>query len=220
MERKFSVIIPTMYKCPEILMQLIYSLVEDSAVSEIIIIENTKKGYRPSILNSLSSKIVVLHQENNLYVNPSWNLGVANSTEDYIGILNDDITIPDNMFSLLSTYPIEDIGIIGACDYLIQEMESPKRFTTRYSIATTTNDRTWGYGVLMVMHKKNYYNIPEEMLIWAGDDYLFHQNRLDGKQNILLMAPIQTKMSTTSANPEFDAIKDKDVIIYESIYKV
>lgn len=220
MERQFSIIIPTMYKCPGILIQLVHSLVEDPAVAEIIIIENTKKGYRPSILNVLSDKIVILHQEKNMYVNPSWNIGVANSTKNYIGIINDDITIPEKIFSQLSTVAIEDMGVIGACDFLIQEVEYPKRFTTRYSIATATNDRTWGYGIIMVMHKNNYHIIPEELLIWAGDDYLFHQNIARGKQNLMLLAPIQTNMSATSGNSEFEDIKNKDVIIYESTYKI
>jgi hypothetical protein len=58
------------------------------------------------------------------------------------------------------------------------------------------------------------------MLVWCGDDYLFHQNKLVGKQNYVLISPIQTKMSTTSDDPVFDKVKEKDLEMYNSKYKI
>jgi hypothetical protein len=72
----------------------------------------------------------------------------------------------------------------------------------------------------MAMHKNNYIKIPEDMLVWCGDDYLYHQNRILGRQNYTLVCPIQTKMSTTSDDPIFDEIKNKDLELYNLKYKV
>jgi GT2 family glycosyltransferase len=216
MERKYSVIIPTMYKCKDILVQLLSSLEEDSSVSEIIVIENSKStDYSINVF----SKVKTLPQIKNIYVNPSWNLGVEESKENHVAILNDDIIIPNNLFSHLNKFDIDSLGIIGACDFLIQETDTPKRFNVRYTHIATISERLWGYGVLMIMNKQNYHQIPEDLLIWAGDDYVFHKNVSMGKVNGMLLCPIQTRMSTTSNNKEYDEIKQKDAETYEKVYK-
>ena len=208
-----------MYKCNDILLQLLSVLHHDKAVSEILLIENGSIEDRPSILSSISEKIKLLPQEQNLYVNPSWNLGVSESSEDYVGILNDDIIVPLNLFTYLNYFDMDNHGVFGACDYLIQEMQLPQRFSVRYVQAATTGDRVWGYGVLMAMKKSHYYPIPEDLLIWAGDDYLFHENRKAGRTNAIIYCPIQTRMSTTSDNKKFNSIKENDSLIYEKKYK-
>lgn len=220
MEKKFSVVIPTMYKCTDILIELLSVLNEDTAVKEIVLVENATIPEEYKIPSDIKSKIKFLPQEKNIYVNPSWNLGVANCSEEYIAILNDDIIIPDGLFTHISPVDIGDnIGVMGACDFIIQETKTPSRFKIRYIQGLDTEDRLWGFGIMMIMRKSNYYPIPEDLLIWGGDDYIFHQNRKAGKSNMLLLCPIQTKMSTTSNNAEFDSIKERDVFIYESKYK-
>jgi len=220
MENKFSIVIPTMYKCPEVLVQLLSNLHQDPYVSEVILIENVAKELVPNIEYPENSRIKVVPLGKNIYVNPSWNLGVSMCTEEYIGILNDDITIPDNLFTFLSLTDFTNIGILGACDFLIQEVRNPDRFQTRYSTLIAAEDRLWGFGVMMIMKKDRYYSIPEDLLIWCGDDYLFHKNKQAGKQNAVILCPIQTRMSTTSNNPEYDKIKKKDEVTYNLKYKV
>jgi GT2 family glycosyltransferase len=219
MDKKFSVIIPTMYKCFDVTVKLLANLHEDAAVSEIILIENVDKSERPSVPHPIGEKVKVIPQGRNIYVNPSWNIGAAAASEEYIALVNDDITVPDNIFSVLKTFNLEDIGVLGACDFLIQEVQHPQRFTTRYIRATSVGDRLWGYGIFMVMNINNYAPIPDDLLIWAGDDYLFHHNKNRGKLNAMGLFPIQTKMSTTSSNPEFDEIKKNDADLYELKYK-
>jgi hypothetical protein len=72
----------------------------------------------------------------------------------------------------------------------------------------------------MAMKKSTYVKIPEDMLIWCGDDYLFHQTARTGKMNALMGCPIKTKMSATSDNPIFDEIKNNDKHLYETKYKI
>lgn len=220
MERRFSIIIPTLFKCVNILNDLLDTLNEDRFVSEIILIDNTEEHIAYENLIRTNPKIKIYSENKNLYVNPSWNKGVSLAKEDYIGILNDDILVPNNLFGIMTQVNLESMGIIGALHPFIAQVQEPKRFQIPNTTLWLTPHRLWGYGIFMVMKKSHYIHIPEDMLIWCGDDYLFHQNIKFGRSNYALGSAIQTKMSSTSDDPVFDAIKNKDVEIYESKYKI
>ncbi len=218
MEKKFSVIIPTLFRCPNIMNQLLGSLYIDDAVSEVIIIDNTVfVDYTPQM--EFHSKTKMYSAGENLYVNPSWNYGVELAKEDYIAILNDDITIPEGMLTSLSKVDLKSMGMIGACHPMIQQVDNPQRFSIEQAELVPIRERIWAYGIFMAMHKDNYTPIPDEIKVWCGDDILFHRNRLAGRQNYTLVAPIQTKMSTTSDDKQFDDIKNNDIILYEQYKK-
>lgn len=219
MGRYFSIIIPTLFRCQSILNKLLETLYEDMAVSEVILINNTDSLEIPDTIK-LHDKTKVCSVGKNMYVNPSWNYGVSTAKENYIAILNDDITIPNSLFSILSQANIESLGIIGACHPMIQQVESPNRFDIDNLQLSPVPERMWGYGIAMIMHKDSYVEIPEDMLIWCGDDYLFHETKRTGRQNYVLMCPIQTKMSVTSDDPIFDDIKSKDLEAYNLKYKI
>lgn len=216
----FSVIIPTLYRCTNITNNLLASLYDDPAVSEVVIIDNTENQDNGSKIIT-NEKLQIHSQGRNIFVNPAWNLGVSIAKEDRVAILNDDITIPNNLFQSLTQVDFfEEIGIVGACHPTIQQVETPSRFNIENAELVAIPERMWGYGIFMAMHKKSYIKIPEDLLIWCGDDYLFHQNKALGRQNYTLVCPIQTKMSATSDDSIFDEIKNKDVELYNLKYKV
>ena len=217
MEREFSVIIPTMFRCPDITNLLLASLQRDIAVKEIIIIDNTDEG---TATFSDSYKLKYVRQYKNIYVNPAWNAGVREAKEEYIALVNDDITLPEQVFSAISGIPFENSGIIGTSHPHIDQVEAPARFRIINFDIAATSIRTWGWGIFMVMAKKHYIEIPDDMKIWCGDDFLFHQNKKFGRVNGLFGFPIQTKMSTTSDDPVFEELKQNDIKMYESKYKI
>ena len=51
MNRKFSIVIPTMFKCPDITNELLGNLYDDPAVSEVIIINNTEDSNNVTKIN-------------------------------------------------------------------------------------------------------------------------------------------------------------------------
>lgn len=208
-----------MFKCIDITNELLANLYEDPFVSEVILIDNTE-NYNDTIRILYNDKLKIKSQRKNIYVNPAWNLGVSIAKEDYIAIINDDVTIPEQIFTALSQVDIKNIGVIGACHPFIQQVEYPKRLIVEEVSLVEIYERTWGFGIFMVMYKNNYVSIPEEMKVWCGDDYLYHQNRVSGRLNYVMLAPIQTKMSTTSDNPIFDEIKNKDLETYNLKYKI
>jgi hypothetical protein len=75
---------------------------------------------------------------------------------------------------------------------------------------TPAKDRNWGWGCLIILEKKNWIPIPENIKIWCGDDFIFHNPSIQCYN--LEGFPIQTEMSTTSDEVTFNEVKRQDQI--------
>ena len=219
MMSKVSAIIPTLWKAKEFTDHLVDVLIEDESVGEIIIIDNA-----PADFSYDNEKVVMLRQEENLYVNPSWNLGVEESDYDKFIIFNDDIIIPYNFVSQLESMLTPDKGIIGIDErgvIKIPNFDSKNiTFLDRKIDLKPVKKRGWGFGITLAGHRKSYYKIPENIRIWYGDDYLVQMNNEVGKVNYVIDdIPIFTKMSATSDLEEFNEIKNVDMLMYDRIIK-
>ena len=216
---KVSAIIPTLWKAKEFTDHLVDVLIEDESVGEIIIIDNA-----PADFSYDNEKVIMLRQEENLYVNLSWNLGIEEIDYDKFIILNDDIIIPYNFVSQLEKWLTKDRGIIGidapsvikVADCSSENMTFLDREIALKSIVM----RDWGFGIVIAGHKESYHKIPENIRIWYGDDYLVQMNNEVGKVNYVIDdIPIFTKMSATSDLEEFNEIKNVDTLMYDRIIK-
>ena len=216
---KVSAIIPTLWRAKKFTDHLVNVLVEDESVVEIIIIDNA-----PADFFYDNEKVVMLRQEENIYVNPSWNLGVEESDYDKFIILNDDIIIPYNFVSQLEKWLTEDRGIIGIDKPSVIKVADCSNenitFLDREIALKSIVMRDWGFGIVMAGHKKSYHKIPENIRIWYGDDYLVQMNNEQGKVNYVIDdVPIFTRMSTTSDAEEFNEIKNVDTLMYDRFIK-
>ena len=212
---KVSAIIPTLWKAKDFTDHLVEVLIEDKSVGEIIIIDNA-----PTDFFYDNKKVVILQQEENLYVNPSWNLGVEESDYDKFIIFNDDIIIPYNFVFQLEYLLTEDKGIVGIDARGVIQVESFSRnnitFLDREVTLKSIVNRNWGFGIAFGGHRKSYHKIPENIRVWFGDDYLVQMNKELGKINYVVDdLPIFTKMSATSDLEEFNVIKDIDRLMYD-----
>ena len=80
--------------------------------------------------------------------------------------------------------------------------------------------RDWGFGIVIAGNKKSYHEIPENIRIWHGDDYLVQLNNEVAKTSYVIdNVPIFTKMSTTSDLPECEEIKNIDTLMYDTFVK-
>ena len=216
---KVSAIIPTLWKAKEFTDHLVDVLIEDESVGEIIIIDNA-----PADFFYDNEKVVMLKQEENLYVNLSWNLGIEESDYDKFIILNDDIIIPYNFVTQLEKWLTKDRGIIGIDAPSVIKVEDcsseTMTFLDREIALKSIVMRNWGFGIVMAGHKESYHKIPENIRIWYGDDYLVQMNNEVGKVNYVIDdIPIFTKMSATSDLEEFNEIKNVDMLMYDRIIK-
>ena len=213
---KVSAIIPTLWKAKNFINHLVHVLISDESVGEIIIIDND-----PTDFFYDNEKVITLKQKENLYVNPSWNLGIEECIYDRFIFFNDDIIIPYNFVSKLHDSITEEIGLIGLDEKSI--IKDKKFDDERISILNRdiqlkpTINRNWGFGMIMAGHVKSYHKIPENLRIWYGDDFLFKTNNRLGKTNYVIDdIPIFTKVSATSDLEDFNEIKNIDTLMYDT----
>lgn len=209
--KKISIIIPTLQKNFQILKNLINTLDRDSAVDEIILIDNSLKGFE-----QVSQKLRVIVPTENLYVNPSWNLGVKEAKNDIVGILNDDITIPDNFCQNVIEKLTPDMGIVGCCREFVNTTQNilpnPKTETvTLKKIIGRCDD----FGIAIFCYKSSYKQIPEDMKIYYGDDWLIFQNIKSHKQNYCITGQMIYHWGSLSCKEKsFNPILAQDKKLY------
>lgn len=221
---KISIIIPTMQKDIENLNILIDELENDECVDEIILIDNSLCDY-----NKRSDKLKVCVPKENLYVNPSWNLGVKLAKNNYIGILNDDILLPKNFIPqvvdfITNTKNCGVVGIESSTSVQIinnKDYSLPKERKLLYKkIENIYKNKNWYWGTAIFTSKDNYYMIPEEMLIYCGDDYLLYKNKKNKKQNYAIYnVSIKHYGSLTSSSKKYRNIKKEDINFFSAIDK-
>ncbi|MBB5598175.1 glycosyltransferase family 2 protein [Neomicrococcus lactis] len=192
----FSVVIPTLQRSPD-LRTLIEQCAANPLVLEVLIINNSTDP-----LTSESSKVRVIQQDENIYVNPAWNLGAGEARGQYLAIINDDVRFDDEIFEyarkLLRRGTFGMVGIDGS----IINKGGPRRITHRLA---TYEHVAIGFGMFMALRRENYVTIPDEMKIWGGDDYLFLSQK---RPNAVIRGTrFETDISVTSSSPEFQLMR-------------
>lgn len=203
---KFTVVIPTQWNLKNIsnFEHFLNILDKSKYVGEIILIDNDNKNIKIDL--SKYKKIKHIINNENIFVNPSWNLGYSLHNYEYKLILaNDDLKIYDDnidiIFDMLSKTTFEIVGLSYRNDN-INVIEKIDNFPSK------------NYGSFLYV--KKYYYIPEQLKIWAGDDYQF-QNVSIGKRGILKTNLIQNTENRIMANKSYFAIGKKDRELYNKI---
>ena len=171
---KFSIVIPTMWRGIEYLLKMLPKYEESVFVEEVLLINN-KQGFP---LNSVTqfSKVRVIGNGINKFVNPSWDYGVKNAKCANVIIINDDIIIekfPEVMELIIGTLAVGNvIGFDKNCFENKRECDLFKHIKI-----SKTNEKTvtYGFGTFMAVKKQSYMPVGEPMLVWYGDTYLFAQ---------------------------------------------
>lgn len=203
---KFSVVIPTQWNLKNIsnFEHFLNILEKSKYVCEIIVIDNDNKNIKLDL--SKYKKVKHIVNSENIYVNPSWNLGysICNKNNKLI-FANDDLKIYDDnidiIFDMLSKTTFEIVGLSYRNDN-INVIEKIDNFPSK------------NYGSFLYV--KKYYYIPEQLKIWAGDDYQF-QNVSIGKRGILKTNLMQNTENRIMANKSYFAIGKKDRELYNKI---
>jgi len=182
-QESFTVVIPTMWKIKYLFAELLTRLCDHELVEEVIIINNAVCDTPAfDILNN--DKINILNQGSNIYVNPSWNLGVLESKCDKICISNDDIIFDTTIFDILNPIINEDSPVYGLhTDH--DNYFSDDKSSVYFSTWTGEFDPN-GFGQLMFFHKDIWEPVPSGMKIWCGDYYIFNLGILKNKYPVLI----------------------------------
>ena len=199
----FSVIIPTMWKSPRIT-KLVEDLCNCESVGEVIIIDNAPGEDQPL---PISAKIALHLMAENIYVNPAWNYGVERSQFENILICNDDVNFNPSFLGIYDD-SLQHVGIIGMA-FENYQLKADANIHLK-----PMKDRPYGWGCLMLIHKSKYTQIPDDLLIANGDDWLAQH----ATPFVLHGLSIQSEISTTSRLDEFGMIQHTDNETYKTKY--
>jgi len=206
MINNFSVIIPTMWKSDKIFC-LINELINSELIDDIIIIDNDTTKKPKFILDS--KKINHIKNKTNLYVNPSWNIGVNLSKNNDIIISNDDLCVK-NIDEILKKIRLSDYDLIGL-DYANLNKNNSVVITDK------KGGMTKGFGCFFYIKKNKYIKIPNEIKIWYGDTILHDLIPNKGKMSF---DDINIELSkSVKSTPNLIEILKNDKDVYEREFK-
>lgn len=200
----FTVIIPTMWK-PITFEELLISLCDCEYIDEIILIDNNI-FQTPDFPVLKNKKILKINPPENLIVNPSWNLGVMLSKNNNVCLLNDDLIIDTNVFKFMSYNKEKHL-----CGISIKDQEGQLRLEE-------AEKRILAFGCMMFVRKDSYEKIPKDIIMFYGDDYLFHLNKSKGNKNYYIYGCKNNNIwGVTSCNGVLVDEYKKNIIETESV---
>lgn len=164
-------------------------LVDCPYVSEIIIINNNRNSTPPESW-LLNPKIRMYAPEHNIGVNPAWNVGVIHASNDVVCVANDDIIFDFKLFQKVIPFATPDHGLIGLSAG--EETHQQVPFTNGNidivpwpSPTSQTNSR-FGFGCLFFINKHSWVPIPNELMIYYGDDWTIETQIIHRRMNFTI----------------------------------
>lgn len=205
-EPRFTVIIPTLQRSDR-LEALIENCDRSELVQEILVINNVR-----SPLSVSAAKLRVLQQDENIFVNPAWNLGAREAKGDLLAIINDDLSLSEEAFAHAAKVLDRGLFSVVGPDRSTFEGGSGGSISHRLARHDAT---TWYFGTFMCLRKADYVPIPEEMRIWGGDDWIIQSQKRPPA--VLIRTRFETDMSTSSGSPEFRALREQEQKVADNI---
>lgn len=215
---QYSVIIPTMWRCPLITIPFLAELAAHNKIKEVIVIDNDRSN-RPTLIPT-HEKITIYNFPSNIFVNPAWNFGVSIAQSDLLCILNDDISFDLNLLDKLEPYITPNYGVSGLCPGE-KDFNQPPYINGNIDIIPWAGHHTYGFGCLFFLHKTNWKPIPEGLDIYFGDNYIFDIQLTSGRTNYLI-TNVKFKghfAQTTSDSNLINGVLAKEAIIYEKVFR-
>mgnify|MGYP000632796718 CR=1 FL=1 len=201
---KYSIIIPTLWKSNRI-HKLLRDLIKCQFVDEIILIDNAGKFFE---YYEALDKVKLVQAKENIYVNPAWNLGIELAKNDLIALVNDDINFNPNIFGVIDESILSYVGIIGMGEGNYKDEIDKEKGSYIDIWEPGVND--WGWGCFIMLNKKNWIDIPDNIKIWYGDNFIKDVN--PAPKSVLRNFKVETEMSTTSDGDEWNDRKKEDHI--------
>ncbi len=203
-----SVIMPTMWKSKEG-MSIVRNIVKVQSVGELIVIDNSEDTFAQLEFID-DEKIVHIREGKNTFVNPSWNKGAKLAKFDKLLFINDDVETDWSFIDKIEEYITEDRGMIGAG---VSCWQGPHNSSGLQPI----NYRPNCYGCVFAMHRNSYVEIPDDLKIHYGDDWLFTKS---DKPNYEIVGwKMSGESEQTSGRKEFNSVKEMDRHLWINKYQ-
>lgn len=219
-----TVVIPTMWKFEPFIDMLKYMSMLD-VISEIIIVNNNMPETPHTRLNEInSSKIQMYNFERNIYVNGSWNFGVAVANNDKICIMNDDLIIDLKMFmkGFEACQPKRLVGFNYERDH-DGNLRNPGHINTGVMELQKLNeakDNAYHWGSCFFIHRSDWEPIPQGLEFYYGDNWIGDTLEAKGGEIwVISDAFAYTPTSATCSEFHSDMLLGREGFIYERLIK-
>lgn len=183
-------------------------LKKSELINKIIIIDNTEEKTFDKTFE-INEKFIILKPRGNIFVNPAWNLGVENVESKYFFILNDDILFTQETINVV--YHLfkskDDIRVLAVQSInsstnseFNDEIESYNNFLRGKKENLSLQHFNSRQGYFIMMKKDDWIEIPEDMKIFCGDDFMFDitEYKFPNKKNYITNNPIVYNYSGAS----------------------
>lgn len=178
---------------------------ESSEVEEVIIIDNARKA-RPSLKHS---KIRFLEFGRNIYVNPAWNVGVAEAKGEYVCLISDDVLFDVDVLRQVNGMR----GFAGPVGVIPNESDEILASTVTL---IGSGLMPMGWGTVMMGRWKDYRPIPIDLLIYFGDEWLFKETQAQ----LAIGLKVCTREHTTSKNMEVHGVGRRDFEVFNQVERL
>ena len=194
---RITVVVPTMWMHGAFL-DFAEDFLQLDCVEQLIIINNDES--RTPVHSVLSSdKVTIIGHGRNIFVNPAWNLGVNASQTPIVCILNDDLNFDIRLFNRVSKFFKSGMGAIGLSNG-IQEYGQTPLTDGMIQFETFNGQSCYGFGNLMFIRRDTWKDIPPELALWFGDNFIFDYNYFSGKTNYLIVNMFHHHAASTTVN--------------------
>jgi hypothetical protein len=133
-------------------------------------------------ISKMSAAINVVRLESMNDLNKIWNEFAAGSTAKYVCFLNNDVRIPANFLrdTVITMSSNPQIGIVSHSTN--KKKYCTVRNSTEYSILDMhVNGKTIRQGWDFTIRRELYVPIPDDLRVYCGDDWIFHNVYGKGK---------------------------------------
>jgi glycosyltransferase involved in cell wall biosynthesis len=196
-------IIPTLWRSDKIKDTIESIKLSDRKDLELIIIDNSNSDFKDK-----DPRITVIKVKNNIFVNPAWNIGATLARNNYICLLNDDISL--NVNCLLNNFKELvksdlNFGMIGL--YKRNFNVEPNTYNSDFDKLQLVelDYRPFGFGCMMILKKENYVKIPDIFRVFFGDDYLYFYNKDMNHRKIYWIEGLKTPGEISVTSKDFDS---------------
>lgn len=206
-----SVIVPTMWKGREII-KMLPLLNDHPLVGEIILIDNDPSQKDQATCEL--SKVKYLTYGSNIFVTAAWNRGYETAVNDKLLIINDDVIFSPQLVDAIYDHIVETNGTITIDPPSVTlpvnpiGLTSPKKVSD--IIVKPCPNLKHKAAVIIGIHKNSYVLIPEEIMVYYNDSFLFSMCIKNQKPNLAITgAEVRTKMSTTVSTAKMQVKSDQ-----------
>ncbi len=196
----YTVVIPTMWRS-DLLYLALKQYVNSLWINEIILIDNNHNLVNQKKIKD--KKVKIISKKENLFVNPSWNIGCELSSNDNIIFINDDVFISD-INKLIKVIDNSNFDLVG-----LDLKNSNKHEEIVITEIDKKTKRPYGFGCCFFIKKEKFKTIPNEIKIWYGDDIQYYSIL---NKAMVSIPKIQFEMSKTVNSIEnlFSIVNDND----------